>query len=50
MQDASPARIRSDQRQRGQEACFMTEKRLNCGDLTCELRVRCRRLVAIWKR
>ncbi|MBI1732313.1 MAG: hypothetical protein HYR49_06040 [Gammaproteobacteria bacterium] len=46
----SPARVRIEQSQRGEEACFMTEKRLTCGDSACELRVRCRRLVAVWKR
>jgi hypothetical protein len=48
--DTSPARVRNEQKLRGQEACFMTDKRLNCTDLACHLRARCRRLIAVWKR
>jgi hypothetical protein len=39
-----------EQTARGEEACFMTEKRIHCQDTVCTLRARCRRLVAVWKR
>lgn len=45
-----PALVRMEQTARGEEACFMTEKRIHCQDTVCTLRARCRRLVAVWKR
>lgn len=47
---ASISLVRQEQAANGGNACFMTEKRLLCQDLACTLRVRCRRLVAAWKR
>lgn len=42
--------IRSIQTERGDDPCFLTNKRLLCKDGACEWRKECRRLVAIWKR
>lgn len=42
--------VRLAQTARGEVACFMTEQRLICLDHGCTLRLRCRRLVAAWKR
>ncbi len=50
---SAPSRVgmvRSLQLQRGDEPCFMTDKRLLCKDNGCEWRRECRRLVAVWKR
>jgi hypothetical protein len=46
----SAAMIRIEQTLSGHEGCFMTEKRLFCQEESCDLRGRCRRLVAVWKR
>jgi hypothetical protein len=42
--------IRKIQTARGLDPCYLTEKRLLCGETTCEWRKGCRRLVAVWKR
>ena len=34
----------------GCDPCFMTKKRLLCKELDCQLRARCCRLVAVWRR
>lgn len=44
------ALIRAIQASRGDDACFRSDKRLGCGDLDCEWRSECCRLVAIWRR
>jgi hypothetical protein len=42
--------VRAEQRAMGDEACFMSQKRLLCGRTECAWRGECRRLVAAWKR
>jgi hypothetical protein len=42
--------VRALQKERGAEACFLTEKRLFCQDADCEWRKECCRLVAVWRR
>ena len=44
------SRIRAIQAARGEEPCFMSEKRLVCKIEDCEWRGECRRLIAAWKR
>lgn len=44
------ASIRAIQSARGNEPCFMAEKRLLCHFDDCEWRRECRRLVAVWMR
>jgi hypothetical protein len=48
--DLSPESIRVEQTMGGREPCFLTEKRLLCKDMECQLRARCCRLVAVWRR
>ncbi len=42
--------IRIEQKTVGREPCFLTEKRLSCKEMDCQLRARCCRLVAVWRR
>jgi len=42
--------VRIEQTMNGCDPCFMTEKRLLCKELDCQLRARCCRLVAVWRR
>lgn len=42
--------VRAIQTTRGDDPCFMTEKRLLCKVEACEWRKDCRRLMAVWKR
>ena len=44
------AMVRETQLKRGDEPCYMTEKRLLCKNRQCEWRQECRKLVAVWKR
>jgi hypothetical protein len=48
--ELSPDAIRVEQTMGGREPCFMTEKRLSCREMDCQLRARCCRLVAVWRR
>jgi len=41
--------IRAIQKQRGQEPCFLTDKRYTC-DEVCEWRENCQKLRAVWLR
>jgi len=41
--------IRAIQKQRGQEQCFLTDKRYTC-DEVCEWRENCQKLRAVWLR
>lgn len=41
--------IRAIQKQRGQEQCFLTDKRYIC-DEVCEWRENCQKLRAVWLR
>lgn len=43
------ALIRAIQKQRGQEQCFLTDKRYIC-DEVCEWRENCQKLRAVWLR
>jgi len=38
------------QRSRGEEACFLSDRRIQCKDSECEWRFECIRLVAEWRR
>ncbi len=48
--ELSPDAIRIEQTLGGHEPCFLTEVRLSCGEMDCQLRARCCRLVAVWRR
>jgi len=41
--------IRAIQKQRGEEACFSTDKRYTCNEV-CEWRDSCQKLRAVWLR
>jgi hypothetical protein len=41
--------IRAIQRQRGEEACYLTDKRYTCND-ACDWRASCQKLRAVWLR
>jgi hypothetical protein len=41
--------IRAIQKERGQEPCFLTDKRYSC-DEVCEWRESCQKLRAVWLR
>lgn len=42
--------VRAIQKVRGEEPCFLTDKRYACKNEECEWRENCRKLVAVWLR